>query len=741
MGNGESNIVMVHYREESDESLADGRAQAQQALQAASPAIADGLRYGVSTENYANIFDYDEEVAYSSSSADLHSSIAELTTPETDEAIILHEWSTMPLDSYSFDSPLLLTPREDIVYERKADVKVVDSSVQVLEIIDFNPSRSACSGGDKFLVVLSSDLDPMIRTVKVAFGKTLVDGEVIAPCVVRSKVPAIPELQACACPIQVISIEEGMPLTALTEAMFEYVSQPINQDMELSASAGASTNAMTAVASPKSSLSLALPSQIQALAAADQHADKMLTDDSPSFKRQITQTPMKSEIVNDAVMAAVSNDPSGSITWLSDAELGNIHPTELGQVMNKSVTGVIAQLVHYAAHDDDLQAELDILDSSGYSLLHYCCLYDLASLVPVLIGRNVQMNQKSGNGKTALHLAVENASVELVSILLAAGADYTIRDNQGLTALDIGLRNKQREQMYDFCRNHMSLPIEGKSHGVVELMTEEEGDSSAASLSEASTKLLYEAFASFSLADKCALSLSLHSSSVHLATANENSFINSAGDVGKSITPNHSSGKLHLMREDGSPRTSSYHDSQSIDTADIQSVLSETDMESLDVAMSMMGEDERKQVENEVLIIQSNVRAWLLRKNYISLRDSARILQGFWRDKKKQIQTALPASSSSSSGPRKRTITGKIRVSIQQQKRQDRDQSMSNAREFQAAAMLQAATRGMIARKSFARLRRQAMASLVLQKSFLLTASSPSPSIKNASPSFMETVP
>lgn len=39
--------------------------------------------------------------------------------------------------------------------------------------------------------------------------------------------------------------------------------------------------------------------------------------------------------------------------------------------------------------DDDLLCELDALDASGLSLLHYCCMYNLTVLVLVLLKRYV----------------------------------------------------------------------------------------------------------------------------------------------------------------------------------------------------------------------------------------------------------------------------------------------------------------------------------------------------------------
>lgn len=43
--------------------------------------------------------------------------------------------------------------------------------------------------------------------------------------------------------------------------------------------------------------------------------------------------------------------------------------------------------------------------------------------------------------------------------------------------------------------------------------------------------------------------------------------------------------------------------------------------------MSMMGPSDLSELEDEVKVIQQNVRAWILRCNYKSLRKAARTLQ------------------------------------------------------------------------------------------------------------------
>lgn len=100
-----------------------------------------------------------------------------------------------------------------------------------------------------------------------------------------------------------------------------------------------------------------------------------------------------------------------------------------------------------------------------------------------------------------------------------------------------------------------------------------------------STKLFQEAFSSLSLTDKCAFSLS----------------IDKFKEINKTKEPFDFS-----FLSDNSMNDSTVNDQEFSSTgvpediSEMQSVLSETDKESLDAAMSMMGHQELRQVEDEV---------------------------------------------------------------------------------------------------------------------------------------------
>jgi ankyrin repeat protein len=77
-------------------------------------------------------------------------------------------------------------------------------------------------------------------------------------------------------------------------------------------------------------------------------------------------------------------------------------------------------LPQLAATDHGLEHELSALDQSGYSLLHYACLYGLVTLVPLLVARGAAVDTPTGCGRahTPLHLAAAAGSLEVHLVIM-----------------------------------------------------------------------------------------------------------------------------------------------------------------------------------------------------------------------------------------------------------------------------------------------------------------------------------
>ena len=114
--------------------------------------------------------------------------------------------------------------------------------------------------------------------------------------------------------------------------------------------------------------------------------------------------------------------PTDPLKWLDDQELSLLSTEQLEVLMDRYIMAVVKQLVQLAAVDEDLRTEIDALDNNGFSLLHYCCLYNLTSLIPVLIARGCDVNKRTSTGSTSLHLAASAGNSAVVTLLVECGA-------------------------------------------------------------------------------------------------------------------------------------------------------------------------------------------------------------------------------------------------------------------------------------------------------------------------------
>ena len=87
---------------------------------------------------------------------------------------------------------------------------------------------------------------------------------------------------------------------------------------------------------------------------------------------------------------------------------------------------MVEQLVQIATFDDDLKTEIDALDTNGFNLLHYCCLYSLDLLIPVLLSKGANIDRCNSAGCTSLHLAAGSGHVSVARALVEGGATVSL---------------------------------------------------------------------------------------------------------------------------------------------------------------------------------------------------------------------------------------------------------------------------------------------------------------------------
>lgn len=102
----------------------------------------------------------------------------------------------------------------------------------------------------------------------------------------------------------------------------------------------------------------------------------------------------------------------------------------------------------YAAAEELLgnpEVDPDDQGEDGDTALMLAAEGDTPELVTLLIKANADLDLQNGDGETALIVAVRRGRVEATRLLLMAGADVSIRDARGMSALDWA---HDRKRMY-----------------------------------------------------------------------------------------------------------------------------------------------------------------------------------------------------------------------------------------------------------------------------------------------------
>lgn len=129
--------------------------------------------------------------------------------------------------------------------------------------------------------------------------------------------------------------------------------------------------------------------------------------------------------------------PNGSVVAsLDDSAIETLSDQDLEQLSEKLLERVVQQLVAVAHTSEELLEELNSLDETGLSLLHYVSFYNYAKLVPLLLSHGAHVNQQSTQGQTALHLAAGCGHEEVVEALVQADADVFAVDSDGFTPFE-----------------------------------------------------------------------------------------------------------------------------------------------------------------------------------------------------------------------------------------------------------------------------------------------------------------
>ncbi|KAE9318644.1 hypothetical protein PF008_g18458 [Phytophthora fragariae] len=458
---------------------------------------------------------------------------------------------------------------------------------------------------------------------------------------------------------------------------------------------------------------------------------------------------------------------SGTSIALDDCTIEALSDNDLEQLSEKLLERVVRQLVTVAHTSEELLEELNSLDETGLSLLHYVSFYNYSQLVPVLVAHGAHINQQSTQGQTALHLAAGCGHNEVVDVLLQSGADLQVRDFYGLTAADRAEKSGHGDvaaklhrhmgadtssdmgvvdEIYGFGGSPMEIDdaptpymdagdmglLEGNSDVVLSVRPLRSHSNSCespceASLSSKSTsyvgenqehnrKLLLGAFSTMSLHDKCALSLSISRDSAGHPTRRRESSVGDEILVSPSSSTGTSAGfgssPASMVGMDNNLVGGRLLLSGTENDSDVQSVIAEDEegLNKLQAAMELMGPEERQSLEDEVKVLQHGIRAWLLKRNCKNMRETTKQLREATQTIEDQQKQQEAADHRNELSERERAA-----VTVQAATR-----SMLARRTFlqtkHVAIKFQAATRGVLCRKNFARMKAHALASLVIQR-------------------------
>ncbi|XP_060806538.1 rabankyrin-5 isoform X1 [Amyelois transitella] len=87
--------------------------------------------------------------------------------------------------------------------------------------------------------------------------------------------------------------------------------------------------------------------------------------------------------------------------------------------------------------------------AESHSPLHLCCQWGLTDVIQTLLEHGANINSKDAEGKTPLHIAIENQHAAIISLLLShPGIDLSARDNKGVSPFAAALtaRNNKAAQ-------------------------------------------------------------------------------------------------------------------------------------------------------------------------------------------------------------------------------------------------------------------------------------------------------
>ena len=91
----------------------------------------------------------------------------------------------------------------------------------------------------------------------------------------------------------------------------------------------------------------------------------------------------------------------------------------------------------------ETEIHLNQQNACGYSLLHYACLYDLPSIVDVLLENGADVTLKDAWGNQPLHIAATHGSVDVIKSLINYGAGCYTKNINRMNPFDLAIAEER----------------------------------------------------------------------------------------------------------------------------------------------------------------------------------------------------------------------------------------------------------------------------------------------------------
>mmetsp|Transcript_62261 Transcript_62261/g.72817 ORF Transcript_62261/g.72817 Transcript_62261/m.72817 type:complete len:402 (-) Transcript_62261:55-1260(-) len=339
-----------------------------------------------------------------------------------------------------------------------------------------------------------------------------------------------------------------------------------------------------------------------------------------------------SDLTRTVDISRTSTDGKSTLMFPKFNELEAMSSDELGKYLDRLLVNFIISLAESSKDGDSgLQGELNFSDASGFTLLHYACLYDIEGILPILLSRGADLNKPSKRGKLSpLHLACGAGHIKIVKILVSHGVMMQVRDAYGKTPYDHAVQsgNTKVAELVRFKDNPRSkpeviLPVtkevddeeeENSLHDDVQgelddisLIPTEAIEKSVFFEDSVGTKLLMAtAFNHLTLKDKLAFNML----------------------VRKQKSSHMGNKKSRASRDRAiSMSTSSAQSAIPLDHTieHVEHVVGVQEKKKLDIALSLMNKEELAELEKDVG--KSDIRNWLIQRNYELLQEANHSIQ------------------------------------------------------------------------------------------------------------------